>query len=55
VPTGELVESPADFNSSNRSEPPLPTKAATDTRVPMTLHGKSRRPADRVPPPPFRN
>lgn len=55
VPTGELVESPSDFNWSNRAEAPPPTPAATETRVPMTLHGKSRRPPDRVPPPPYRN
>jgi len=55
VPTGELVESPTDFNWSSRAEPPPPTPAATETRVPMTLHGKSRRPPDRVPPPPYRN
>ena len=55
VPTGELVESPSDFNWSNRSEQPAPTPATTATRVPMTLHGKSRRPADHVPPRPFTN
>jgi hypothetical protein len=55
VPTGELVEDPSDFNGSNRSEQPAPTSATTVTRVPMTLHGKSRRPADYVPPRPYEN
>lgn len=55
VPTGELVEDPSNFNWSNRSEQPAPTSAATVTRVPMTLHGKSRRPADHVPPRPYKN
>lgn len=55
VPTGELVEDPTNFNWGNRSEQPAPTSAATVTRVPMTLHGKSRRPADYVPPRPYKN
>jgi len=55
VPTGELVEDPSNFNWSNRSEQPAPTSATTATRVPMTLHGKSRRPADHVPPRPYKN
>jgi hypothetical protein len=54
VPTGELVESPDDFNWSNRAEAPAPTPAATETRVPMTLHGRSRRPADQSPAAPYR-
>jgi len=53
VPTGELVESPSAFDDGNRSEQPLPSSAATETRVPMTLHGKSRRPADAVPDRPY--
>lgn len=53
VPTGELVEDPTNLNWSNRSEAPAPTPAATDTRVPVTLHGKSRRPVDQSPPRPF--
>ena len=55
VPTGEMVEDPTDFNSGSRSEAPAPTTAATATRVPITLHGKSRRPADHVPPRPYEN
>jgi hypothetical protein len=54
VPTGELVEDPEHFDSSNRAEPPAPTTATTETRVPITLHGKSRRPADKTPARPFR-
>ena len=54
VPTGELVEDPTNFDWSARSEAPAPTTAATVTRVPMTLHGRSRRPADQTPPRPFR-
>ncbi|HEV2889459.1 MAG TPA: hypothetical protein VGX28_03715 [Frankiaceae bacterium] len=53
VPTGELVESPQDFDWSARSEAPAPSPATTETRVPMTLHGKSRRPADQSPERPF--
>jgi len=55
VPTGELVENPGHFNWGNRAEAPPPSPAATATRVPMTLHGKSRRPADYVPPRPYEN
>jgi hypothetical protein len=54
VPTGERVEDPEHFDAGNRAEPPAPTTAATETRVPITLHGRSRRPADRVLPRPFR-
>lgn len=54
VPTGELVENPDNYNWSARSEAPPPTPAATVTRVPMTLHGRSRRAVDQLPPPPFR-
>jgi hypothetical protein len=54
IPTGELVEDPANLNWSSRSEAPAPSSAATETRVPITLHGRSRRPADHVPPRPYR-
>lgn len=54
VPTGELVESPQDFDWSSRAEAPAPSKATTETRVPITLHRKSRRPADQSPVRPFR-
>jgi hypothetical protein len=53
IPTGELVEDPSNFNWSNRSEAPPPSPAATETRVPMTLHGRSRRPADHTPARPY--
>lgn len=54
VPTGELVESPESYDWSARAEQPAPTPATTETRIPMTLHGRSRRPADQVPERPFR-
>ena len=54
IPTGELVEDPDNFDWSNRSETPAPTPATTVTRVPMTLHRRSRRPADAVPRRPYR-
>ena len=54
VPTGELVESPQDFDWSSRAEAPAPSAATTETRVPITLHRKSRRPADQSPLRPFR-
>jgi hypothetical protein len=53
IPTGELIENPDNVDWSSRSEAPAPTPAATETRVPMTLHGRSRRPADHVPPRPY--
>ena len=46
VPTGELIEAPGSVRTDSRSEPPPPSPAATETRVPLTLHGRSRRPAD---------
>jgi hypothetical protein len=53
VPTGELVEDPDNLNYGNRAEAPAPSEATTETRVPITLHGKSRRPVDQTPPRPF--
>lgn len=50
VPTGELLEAPGATRTDSRAETPAPTPAATETRVPLTLHGKSRRPADRATP-----
>ncbi len=53
VPTGELVEDPNNLNATSRAEAPAPSSATTETRVPITLHGKSRRPVDQSPPRPF--
>jgi hypothetical protein len=54
IPTGQLVEQPSNFNWSARSEAPAPSPATTETRVPVTLHGRSRRAADQTPPRPYR-
>ena len=54
IPTGELVEDPDNLNASSRAEAPAPSTATTPTRVPLTLHGRSRRPVDQTPPRPFR-
>jgi hypothetical protein len=53
VPTGELIEDPTNVNATNRSEAPAPSPATTETRVPITLHGRSRRKVDQSPPRPF--
>jgi hypothetical protein len=38
VPTGELVEEPGRLRHDARSEQPIATDAATETRVPITFH-----------------
>ena len=46
VPTGELLEDPELIRSDSRAEAPAPSAATTGAPIPMTLHGKSRRPPD---------
>ena len=46
VPTGELVEDQDNVRADSRREAPAPSSATTGAKVPMTLHGKSRRPPD---------
>jgi hypothetical protein len=42
MPTGELVDDPANPPSGSGSAPPAPTEAATTTQVPFTLHPRIR-------------
>jgi hypothetical protein len=46
VPTGDLTETADAPRTDSRAFPPPTTPAATETRVPITLHRRSRRPAD---------
>ncbi|HVE99382.1 MAG TPA: hypothetical protein VNA12_09400 [Mycobacteriales bacterium] len=42
VPTGELLEEPGRVRDDSRRESPPPTPASTETRVPITFHGRPR-------------
>jgi hypothetical protein len=42
-PTGEITESAGQYDDSPRAEAPVPTKATTRGRAPITLHKRIRR------------
>lgn len=42
VPTGDLIEEPGNLRSDSRRESPAPSPASTETRVPITFHGRPK-------------
>ena len=42
VPTGDLLEQPGDLRTDSRREAPPPTPASTETRIPITFHGRPK-------------
>lgn len=42
MPTGELVDDPANPSTSSQSAPPAPTEAATTTHIPINFNGRHK-------------
>ncbi len=42
VPTGDLLEEPGNVRADSRRESPPPSPATTETRIPITFHGRPR-------------
>ena len=42
VPTGDLIEEPGNLRSDSRRESPPPSPASTETRIPITFHGRPK-------------
>jgi len=42
VPTGDLLEEPGNLRSDSRRESPPPSSATTETRIPITFHGRPK-------------